>query len=489
MIPKRLFWLLDMFAAFVAFGLTYAAWPLLHAFFLKLAVKEPSWVPVALRPSVEGLALPAFSALVWMLLILAPALVVFLAILGAHAPLLAQSRAKIIGTAALSAIAATGVLTMVLFASRRLDGSRLLIFSFAVIGTAVVASLRLLLRLYFEGRRDAGYYAKNVVLVGPRPIVELLVAHFRANVSPTEYRVIGFLSGDAEEPIEGVPYIGPIASLGDILIMQPIDEVIAVQSGNGGGSMRGVIEHCDRLGVLLRIVVESLLFGNPRTLRPLYPLQILNLPAVVLAPPHFASDALFFKRILDIIVSATLLIILSPLFLLIATAIKLTDRKAGVFYRWNVVGRNGVRFTGYKFTTMYADADDRRKELLDRNEMTGPVFKIKDDPRITPLGRFLRKYSLNELPQLWSVLKGTMSLVGPRPAFPHELEGYGFWHKRKLSIRPGITCLWQVRGRNRIANFDDWVKMDLEYIDNWSLWLDFKILARTAWAVVAGTGS
>jgi len=215
----------------------------------------------------------------------------------------------------------------------------------------------------------------------------------------------------------------------------------------------------------------------------------MKLPGVLLAPPHFDSDALFFKRILDMVISAVLLVLLSPLFLVIAIAVKIFDRRSKVFYRWNVVGRNGVRFTGYKFTTMYADADDRRGDLLDRNEMTGPVFKIKDDPRVTPLGRFLRKYSLNELPQLWSVLRGDMSLVGPRPAFPHELDGYGFWHKRKLSIRPGITCLWQVRGRNKISNFDDWVKMDLEYIDNWSLWLDFKILCRTAWAVVAGTGS
>ena len=241
--------------------------------------------------------------------------------------------------------------------------------------------------------------------------------------------------------------------------------------------------------ILLRIVPQGLLYGKLRTLRTLYPFQLLHLPAIVLTPPHFGSDALFFKRLLDIIVAAVLLALLSPVFVIIAVAVKLTARRVPILYRWNVVGRNGVRFTGFKFTTMYLDADERRKELLDRNEMTGPVFKVKDDPRITPLGRFLRKYSLNELPQLWSVLKGDMSLVGPRPAFPHELERYGFWHKRKLSIRPGMTCLWQVRGRNKISNFDDWVKMDLEYIDNWSLWLDFKILARTAWAVVAGSGS
>src|SRR5262249_16941467 len=157
-----------------------------------------------------------------------------------------------------------------------------------------------------------------------------------------------------------------------------------------------------------------------------------------------------------------------------------------IFYRWKVVGYKGRPFTGYKFTTMLADADFRKSDLMHLNEMTGPVFKIKNDPRVTPLGRFLRKYSLNELPQLWSVLKGDMSLVGPRPAFPNELPGYELWHKRKLCVRPGITCLWQVRGRNRIAEFDDWVRMDLEYIDNWSLWLDFKIFVWTALAVVRG---
>ena len=131
-----------------------------------------------------------------------------------------------------------------------------------------------------------------------------------------------------------------------------------------------------------------------------------------------------------------------------------------------------------------------KSDLLAQNEMSGPVFKIEERSRARRRwAAFLRKFSINELPQLWSVLKGDMSLVGPRPAFRHELERYEFWHKRKLSIRPGITCLWQMRGRNKISNFDDWVRMDLEYIDNWSLWLDFKILMWTVWAVVGGTGS
>jgi lipopolysaccharide/colanic/teichoic acid biosynthesis glycosyltransferase len=215
----------------------------------------------------------------------------------------------------------------------------------------------------------------------------------------------------------------------------------------------------------------------------------LRLPEIVLRPRDFASDALFVKRMMDIVISGALLVLLAPLFAIIALAIKLTTPHLPLFYPWEVVGFKGRRFTGYKFSTMVADADARRSELIAQNEMQGPVFKIRNDPRVTPVGRILRKFSLNELPQLWSVLKGDMSLVGPRPAFPHELEGYEMWHKRKLCVRPGMTCLWQVRGRNKISRFDDWVRMDLEYIDNWTLWLDVKILVRTAWAVVAGTGS
>ncbi len=265
--------------------------------------------------------------------------------------------------------------------------------------------------------------------------------------------------------------------------------MIAISGAQQDDWLAGVVRQCDYFRVTLRIVPETLLLGSLRDLELLYHGDPLRLPQVVLRPPQLDSDALFVKRVADILISGALLILLSPVFLLIALAIKLSTPHLDVLYRWRVVGYKGQPFTGYKFTTMDADADARKGELSDRNEMTGPVFKIKNDPRVTGVGRLLRKYSLNELPQLWSVLKGDMSLVGPRPAFPHELERYEMWHKRKLCVKPGITCLWQVRGRNRISNFDDWVRMDLEYIDHWSLWLDFKILIRTAWAVGAGTGS
>jgi len=198
--------------------------------------------------------------------------------------------------------------------------------------------------------------------------------------------------------------------------------------------------------------------------------------------------ALAVKRAMDIAISLFVLIILAPFFLIIAAAIKLSS-PGPVFYKMKWVGFSKKPFEGWKFRSMVVGADKMKEQLAHLNEMTGPVFKISNDPRITSVGRFLRKFSLDELPQLWSVLKGDMSLVGPRPAGPHELARYESWQRRKLSIKPGITCLWQVNGRNEINSFEDWAKMDLAYIDNWSLWLDLKILLKTIPAVFYGKGA
>lgn len=198
---------------------------------------------------------------------------------------------------------------------------------------------------------------------------------------------------------------------------------------------------------------------------------------------RFSNFQLRLKRLLDIGVSATSLIILSPLFTLIALAIKLTS-PGPVLYRWRVIGRDGRPFVGYKFRTMVPNADRLKERLLDKSEMTGPVFKIKSDPRVTPVGRILRKFSLDELPQLWSVLKGDMSLVGPRPVGPHEWEHFEDWQRPKLSVTPGMICLWHIRGKPK--EFNEWIKLDLEYIDSWSIWLDIKLLFGAAWYVLSG---
>lgn len=199
---------------------------------------------------------------------------------------------------------------------------------------------------------------------------------------------------------------------------------------------------------------------------------------------HFPNWQLRLKRLLDTIVSATSLILLSPFLGLIALAIKFTS-PGPVLYPWCVIGRDGRPFVGYKFRTMVPNADELKERLLDKNEMIGPVFKLRNDPRVTPVGRILRKFSVDELPQLWSVLKGDMSLVGPRPVGPQEWEHFEDWQRRKLNVTPGMICLWHLRGKPK--EFKEWIKLDLEYIDNWSLWLDIKLLVGAAWYVLSGS--
>ena len=193
------------------------------------------------------------------------------------------------------------------------------------------------------------------------------------------------------------------------------------------------------------------------------------------------------KRALDVLLSAFLLVLASPLLLVLVLAVRLTS-PGPAFYRWKVVGRNGRPFVGYKIRSMVMNADELKPQLEDRNEMTGPVFKMAGDPRITTVGSWMRRYSLDELPQFYSVLKGDMTLVGPRPPLRAEYERFTEYQKQKLAVTPGITCLWQVGGRNEVSDFDEWVRLDLEYIRRWSLWLDIQILLRTLGAVFSGSG-
>jgi len=194
------------------------------------------------------------------------------------------------------------------------------------------------------------------------------------------------------------------------------------------------------------------------------------------------------KRVLDLVISTVVLIFLAPVLVVAAVAIKLAS-PGPVFFLQNRVGLNKRRFKICKFRTMVVDAEKEMAQLQHLNEVSGPVFKIKNDPRITPLGRFLRKTSIDELPQLFNVLKGDMSLVGPRPLPVRDYEGFSKdWQRRRFSVRPGITCLWQINGRSSIP-FEKWMELDLEYIDGWSLWLDFQILVRTIPAVLRGSGA
>jgi exopolysaccharide biosynthesis polyprenyl glycosylphosphotransferase len=233
--------------------------------------------------------------------------------------------------------------------------------------------------------------------------------------------------------------------------------------------------------------VKVLLNFFPGRIAKLTVEELDGIPVLALSSAPADGGSLVAKRLFDVLVSAALLLLLSPVFVAAAIAIKL-DSRGPVFFRQRRVGLNGREFWLYKFRSMYEDAEARRAELEHRNEMVGPAFKLSDDPRVTRVGRLLRKTSLDEAPQFWNVLKGEMSVVGPRPPLPTEVRRYERWQRRRLSVKPGITCTWQISGRNEI-DFAEWMELDLRYIDNWSLWHDLEIVLRTIPAVLLGKGA
>jgi exopolysaccharide biosynthesis polyprenyl glycosylphosphotransferase len=490
---RRIFWIFDLVCIGFAFILAYAFLPWLHQTLQPYNLPGLPFLD-ALKISSDPLIIrPPISNFGWIFLITCPASILMLDIFGNHNPLLEQSRTRIVLGSLMAPFIGISLAISILFALKNPSWSRLFIFSFAGFSSIGFSLYRLILRQYFLLRQKAGRYALNLALIGEPSGIEWVSNYLAVNFPSSIYKIYGYYLISPYDEAFTTSYnhirnLGNIDCLGDLLVSEPIHQMIVIYPTSGGTWLKQVIQSCDYFRVALHIIPESLLQGTTKDLQIIYRSEILKLPAVTLMPRNWNSESVFVKRLIDIFVSAGLLMLLMPLFVVVALLIKITTPHLPIFYRWKVVGKNGAEFTGYKFTTMDADADERKDSLSARNEMSGPVFKIKDDPRVTPIGRYLRKFSINELPQLWSVLKGDMSLVGPRPAFRHELERYELWHKRKLSVRPGITCLWQVRGRNKISDFDDWVRMDLEYIDNWSLWLDFKILFWTGLAVLGGTG-
>jgi exopolysaccharide biosynthesis polyprenyl glycosylphosphotransferase len=498
-VPAGFLWLADLAMQSGALLLGWRLLPLTQ--WLSSAERAGRLPWLSLPPASMAAGQPTFGEIAWIPLVMVPVTLLFVHLLGGYRPLLKQSRTRVVLTSVVAPLVGVSLVTLVLFTVHSQSTSRALIFSLTLLSSAGLFVCRYTIRTYKYRRLLAGHYTRNVVIVAPKPARQWLSRHFAGTVSQNLYRLYGYLEIPGGSPVNTeedrssgddtgeLVRLGSVDDLGERLVHRPIHEVVVVQAAGSESWLKGIVEQCEYFRVTLRLVPEALLSWQSSDLHVLFGDGPLRLPEIVLRPRHLDDTALFVKRLFDIIVSATLLLLLSPGFLLIAIAVKLTTPALPVLYPWRVIGYKGRPFTGYKFTTMQRDAEDRKADLMHLNEMSGPVFKIKDDPRITPLGRILRRFSLNELPQLWSVLKGDMSLVGPRPAGPHELARYELWHKRKLCVQPGITCLWQIRGRNKINKFDDWVRMDFEYIDNWSLWLDFKILIRTAWTVVAGTGS
>ena len=363
---------------------------------------------------------------------------------------------------------------------------RTYIISFTFVNLLFLALEKATLFYVAKELRKRGISRKRILIIGNGDMTREFVEVVHNNIE-WGLDIVGIVRSAAESNAcdsPGAKILGTYEDIESLLHNNIIDEIMVCVPIDQFGLIRKVVECCEQEGVQIRF--NSGFFGKlVKRVRVdnAYGMSIVSLMATT-------DDELrqYIKRLMDIVVSSVMLIVLTPLLLIIAVLIKATS-KGPLFYQWNVVGLNKKPFKSGKFRTMVQKADQMKADLLDRNEMDGPVFKIKNDPRVTKIGKVLRKFSLDELPQLWSVFKGDMSLVGPRPAGPHELERYDSWHRRKLSVKPGLTCLWQVKGRNRVSSFDEWVRLDLEYIENWSLGLDLKILLKTIPVVIRGTGS
>lgn len=378
---------------------------------------------------------------------------------------------------------AHAVLSMVVIVAFKLEGiSRLFLLTFFTLQLAGFILVRLMFRWWMERKAAAGLNAKHVVIVGTGPLAKSIATDILGRPY-SGYKIVGYVTTDADgrTSLEGVKWLGTIEQLGDLLRELVVDTVMVTLSFADYGRVMEIVRHCEILGkeVCLLFDPGDAPAGTTRSS------TFMGVPTLELGRKP-GSLSLTVKRGIDIFGSLLMLILLSPLFLIVSIAIKL-ESPGPVFFRQRRVGLNGREFIMYKFRSMVDGAEKKLDEIRHLNEMTGPVFKIKNDPRITRVGRFIRKMSIDELPQFINVLKGEMSLVGPRPPLPSEVSEYEEWHYRRLSVKPGITCVWQVSGRNEIG-FDEWVRMDLEYIDRWSLWLDLKLLLKTVPAVLRGTG-
>ncbi len=340
-------------------------------------------------------------------------------------------------------------------------------------------------RFLLYSRFDRGIGTRNVLIVGTGPEAYALRHHLES-IRHLGYNFKGFIDFPSEgsrSAATSSDVVGTLETLFQDARKKFVDEIFFTAPGEQSGVVKDVLEKARAHGVDLRVVpdmYDGLAWNSPVE-------YIGQFPTIPLHCGHVPEFALMLKRVFDIALSSLILIAISPLLLAIAVAIKL-DSPGPAFYLSKRIGKKGRVFRCIKFRTMVPDAEKRRESLLHKNERDGVLFKIADDPRVTRLGRVLRKYSLDELPQFFNVLNGDMSIVGPRPPIASEVREYNLSHLRRLDVTPGITGLWQVQSRQD-PSFDSYISLDVTYIENWSLWLDFKIVMRTVGVVLAGTGS
>jgi exopolysaccharide biosynthesis polyprenyl glycosylphosphotransferase len=383
---------------------------------------------------------------------------------------------------------ATGIILVVfviVFLFRPFFYSRLIFFYAGVLITILLAALRLGKRWLRTRLRQKGLGVDRLLIVGAGEVGRTVMRNVVAQPS-LGYHVVGFVDDD---PDKGCTDIGRFKALGNtanipgLVKEMAIDEVIITLPWMYHRKIVSIIAQCEREQVRVRIVPDIF----QMTLSHLDVEDLGGIPMIGVRDISISGSQWFLKRAMDMVVSLFGVIVLTPLFLLIAFIIRL-DSPGPVVFRQLRVGKGERVFSCFKFRSMRDGADEEKDLLLEQNEADGPIFKIRKDPRVTTVGRILRRTSIDELPQLFNVLMGHMSLVGPRPAIPAEVQRYQPWHKRRLEVAPGITGLWQVSGRSELT-FDEQVLLDLYYIENWSPILDVQILLRTLPKVLLGEGA
>jgi exopolysaccharide biosynthesis polyprenyl glycosylphosphotransferase len=369
----------------------------------------------------------------------------------------------------------------------RLDLSRLFLALFALCTWFLLCLFRLNAGVLLRVVRREFSVPHYVMVVGLGDAAQLLGTQLEQAGAPHGIRLRGFFA-DSQEPfpkaiqLAGSYPVHAITELPGLLRSHVIDEIIFATDSRRLAELEDVMLLCEEEGVRTRIAVGFLPHVNSRV----YLDRLGTSPLLTFSSTPHDEIRLLVKRVTDIVLAGAALLLLFPVMLLIALLIRLTSPGPAIF-RQERCGLNGRRFVFYKFRSMCLDAEAMRESVEHMNHRE-VVMKIPNDPRLTGIGRWLRKFSADELPQLWNVLKGDMSLVGPRPAIPSEVEQYKRWQRRRLRMRPGLTCLWAISGRDEV-DFETWMKLDMEYIDNWSLGLDWKIILRTIPSVLSGRGA
>ena len=356
------------------------------------------------------------------------------------------------------------------------------------VSSTITIACRLFIRYLLEQIRLRGRNLRYMLIVGTN---SRAVKFAKETESKKELgcRIIGFVDkrwhGIDEVNKNGYRLVADFQGLPSFLRDNVVDEIVmALPLSSLYQQASQIIDICEEQGIVVRYLSD--IFNHKLSIKD--PAHFEEEPLISHSEGTLYSEQIFIKRLLDATLCSVLLLLFLPLFLLVTFLIKVTS-SGPAFFIQERVGLNKRRFRLYKFRTMVQDAEQRQSELEDLNEVSGPVFKIKNDPRITWIGNLLRKSSIDELPQLINILKGEMSVVGPRPLPERDYNGFDTdWHRRRFSVMPGITCLWQVNGRSDIP-FEKWMELDMQYIDNWSLWLDLKILAKTVPAVLKLSGS